>query len=247
MTSVLLVTGGSRGIGRAVALGAARRGHAVCLSYNRNTNAADDAVKAIEAIGGRASAVQADVGQADDVERLFAQADKLGPLAALVNNAGIIAPLQPVADMGAERLEHLFRVNVVGSFLCAAAAVRRLSTRHGGSGGAIVNLSSAAARIGGAVGTVDYAATKGAIETFTHGLAVEVAREGIRVNAVAPGMIATDIHADTGDPGRRERANASIPMGRSGTAEEVAHAILWLMSDEASYMTGSVLTVSGGR
>ena len=171
----------------------------------------------------------------------------LGPLTALVNNAGIIAPLRPVADMDADRLDHLFRVNVVGSFLCAGEAVRRLSTSQGGKGGAIVNLSSAAARLGGAGGTVDYAATKGAIETFTRGLAVEVAPEGIRVNAVAPGMIETDIHADTGDPGRRKRANASIPMGRNGTAEEVAAAILWLLSDEASYTTGSVLTVSGGR
>lgn len=245
--SVLIVTGGGRGIGRAISIAAARRGYAICFSYLRNDAAALETVSAIESTGGVALAVKADSGQPDDIARLFATADTLGPLAGLVNNAGTIAPLAPVSEMGLERLERLFRTNVISAFLCAREAIQRLSARTGGRGGAIVNLSSTAARIGGANGTIDYAATKGAIETFTRGLAIEVAPDAIRVNAVAPGMIETAIHAETGQPDRVARIVDSIPIQRIGTAEEVAAAVLWLLSDEASYVTGSVLTVSGGR
>ena len=244
---VLVVTGGSRGIGRAISIGAAARGYAVCLSFLGNETAARETVEEIEAEGGTAIAVKADSGQPDDVERLFIDAQRVGILAGLVNNAGTIGPLAPVSDMSVERIERVFRTNVVGAFLCARQGIRYMSTRMGGAGGTIINLSSTAARIGGAGGTIDYAATKGAIETFTRGLAIEVALDGIRVNAVAPGMIETEIHADTGQPDRLARIVESIPMRRIGTAEEVAASVLWLLSPEASYVTGSVLTVSGGR
>ena len=196
---------------------------------------------------GAAIAVQADSGEPGDIDRLFTAARDVGTLERLVNNAGVIAPLAPVSDMTLDRFERVFRTNVIGAFLCARQGIRYMSTRMGGAGGTIINLSSTAARIGGAGGTIDYAATKGAIETFTRGLAIEVALDGIRVNAVAPGMIETEIHADTGQPDRLARIVESIPMRRIGTAEEVAASVLWLLSPEASYVTGSLLTVSGGR
>ena len=242
---VLIVTGGGRGIGRAIALGAASRGYSVCFSYRRDADSARALVSEIENEGGVATAVLADVSQSEAAEHLFARGDELGTLVALVNNAGTMATSRPVVDMTAERLDAVFRTNVIGSFLCTAQAIKRMSTLHGGKGGAIVNLSSTAARIGGANGSVDYAASKGAIETFTRGLAIEVASQGIRVNAVAPGMVDTDIHYDTGDPERLVRSIESIPMRRIGTAEEIAASVLWLLSKEATYVTGSVLTVSG--
>jgi NAD(P)-dependent dehydrogenase (short-subunit alcohol dehydrogenase family) len=244
---VLVVTGGSRGIGRAVALKAAARGYAVCLNYVANAAAAHEVVAAIEAEGGRARAVKGDVAAEADVLALFEAADGLGRLTALVNNAGVVDLTCRVDAMSAARLTRMMMTNVVGSFLCAREAVRRLSTRHGGQGGGIVNLSSVAARLGGPGLYVDYAASKGAIETFTRGLAVEVAGEGIRVNAVAPGIIATDIHASGGTPDRAAQLGPSVPIGRAGTAEETADPILWLLSDEAAYTTGTILTVSGGR
>jgi NAD(P)-dependent dehydrogenase (short-subunit alcohol dehydrogenase family) len=244
----LVITGGSRGIGAATALRAARAGHMVVISYREDAAAAAGVVAAIEAAGGRARAVQADVARAADVERLFEAADREpGPLAGLVNNAGITAPPARVEDFDEARLTRMFVTNVVGSFLCAGAAVRRMSTRHGGAGGAIVNVSSAASRLGSPGEYVDYAASKGAIDTFTLGLAKEVAAEGIRVNAVRPGLILTDIHARAGQPGRVERLQGTVPMQRGGTADEVAASILWLLSAEASYVTGTLLDVAGGR
>ncbi|ACA16629.1 short-chain dehydrogenase/reductase SDR [Methylobacterium sp. 4-46] len=247
MDKVLVVTGGSRGIGRAVSLLAARRGWAVCLSYVANAEAADAVVREIEASGGRALAVRSDVAVEAEVAALFEAADRLGPLGGLVNNAGVVDHPARVEDMTAARLTRMMATNVVGSFLCAAQAVRRMSTKRGGRGGAIVNLSSVAARLGAPHQYVDYAASKGAIDTFTTGLAVEVAEEGIRVNAVAPGLIDTEIHASGGQPDRAHRLAPSVPMRRVGTAEEIAAPILWLLSDEASYTTGTIVTVSGGR
>jgi NAD(P)-dependent dehydrogenase (short-subunit alcohol dehydrogenase family) len=245
---VLLVTGGSRGIGAATARLAAARGYDVCIAYATRGDAADALVGEVVSAGGRALAVQADVSREADVEFLFAQAERaLGPPRALVNNAGIVAPAQRVEAMSAARVERMLAVNVLGSLLCAREAVRRMSTRHGGTGGAIVNVSSAASRLGSPGEYVDYAASKGAVDTFTLGLAREVATEGIRVNAVRPGLIHTEIHASGGDPGRVERLQANVPMQRGGTAEEVAEAILWLCSDAASYVTGAILDVSGGR
>jgi NAD(P)-dependent dehydrogenase (short-subunit alcohol dehydrogenase family) len=244
---VLVITGGSRGIGRAVALGAAKRGYSVCFSFLGHESAARDVEAQIEQMGGEVKAVRGDCGEPGDVEKLFTAAAGMGRLAGLVNNAGIMASGARVEDMSIDRLAEVFRVNVTGSFLCAKEAIRSMSTRHGGQGGGIVNISSAAARLGGAGEAVDYAASKGAIETFTRGLAIEVAHEGIRVNAVAPGMIETDIHARTGTPDRLRRAIPSIPLQRIGTAEEVAASVLWLLSDEAAYVTGCILTVSGGR
>jgi NAD(P)-dependent dehydrogenase (short-subunit alcohol dehydrogenase family) len=247
-TGVLLVTGASRGIGAASALLAARQGWAVAVNYHANSLAADEVVRGIRAQGGRAMAVQADVGSQDDVMRLFAQIDaKLGPLTGLVNNAGVVDVAARVDEMSLERLERQWRINVLGSFLCAREAVRRMSTRHGGSGGAVVNVSSAAARLGAPGRYVDYAACKGAIDTFTVGLAREVADEGIRVNAVRPGIIDTDIHASGGQPDRAQRLATSIPMQRPGTAEEVARAIVWLLGPESSYTTGALVDVAGGR
>ena len=245
--NVAIVTGGSRGIGRAVSLLLAERGYAICLSYVSDTAAAQAVVDAITAKGGKALAVRSDVGVEADVLVLFQAADGLGRLAALVNNAGVVDMKSDVADMSAARLQRMMTTNVVGSFLCAREAVRRMSTKRGGAGGAIVNLSSVAARLGGPGQFVDYAASKGAIDSLTTGLAREVAGEGIRVNAVAPGIIATEIHASGGEPDRVERLGPGVPMGRAGTAEEVAAPIAWLLSEEAAYTTGAILDVAGGR
>ncbi|MDZ7858730.1 SDR family oxidoreductase [Sphaerotilus sp.] len=245
---VLLITGGSRGIGASVARLAAQQGHAVCISYRHRGDLAEALVAEIRADGGRALAVQADVAVEADVLRLFERvAAELGPLTGLVNNAGMLETQMRVADMGAERLRRVFDTNIVGSFLCAREAVRRMSTARGGTGGAIVNLSSRAARLGAPGEFVDYAASKGAIDSFTIGLSREVADEGIRVNAVAPGLIETEIHASAGEPGRVERLKAGVPMRRGGHPDEVARAVLWLLSAEASYITGTVVDVSGGR
>jgi NAD(P)-dependent dehydrogenase (short-subunit alcohol dehydrogenase family) len=248
MRQVLVVTGGSRGIGAATSLLGAARGYAVCLTYRSNKAAADAVVRAIGDAGGEAIAVQADVSSEPDVVRLFEEVDAaLGRVTALVNNAGVLERQARVEEMDAARLTRIFATNVVGSFLCAREAVRRMSTRRGGAGGAIVNVSSRASRLGSPGEYVDYAASKGAVDTFTIELAREVAAEGIRVNAVRPGIIDTEIHASGGEPGRLGRLAGSIPMQRGGSADEVARSILWLLSDEASYSTGSVLDVAGGR
>ena len=245
---VLIVTGGSRGIGAATAKLAARElGWSVCVNYAGNKSAADEVVTAIAAAGGTASAVQGDVGSEADSRKIFEHADGMGTLAGLVNNAGVVDLPSRVEEMTPERLNRMFAINITGSFLCAGEAVKRLSTKHGGQGGAIVNLTSAAAKLGAPGTMVDYAASKGAIDSFTVGLALEVAGEGIRVNAVRPGIIDTDIHASGGDAGRVQRIAETLPMSRAGTADEVAEAIIWLLSDKSSYTTGSVITVSGGR
>ncbi len=248
MTQVIIVTGGSRGIGAATARLAAQRGYSVCVNYLRNRDAAERVVAAIEAAGGRAIAVAADVSVEADVVRLFETCDgSLGPLTALVNNAGILETQMRVETMDAARLLRVFGTNVVGAFVCAREAVRRMSLRNGGSGGGIVNVSSGASRLGSAGAYVDYAASKGAIDTLTLGLAREVAEEGIRVNAVRAGFIYTEMHASGGEANRVDRVKELVPMKRGGTTEEVAHAILWLLSDEASYTTGSFVDVTGGR
>jgi NAD(P)-dependent dehydrogenase (short-subunit alcohol dehydrogenase family) len=245
---IMVVTGGSRGIGAATAKLAAVRGYAVCVNYVHDKAAADEVVGAIEQAGGRAIAVAADVASESDVVRLFKTVDdKLGMITALVNNAGILAQQMRVDQMDAARLNRILSTNITGSFLCAREAIRRMSTQHGGSGGAIVNLSSAASRLGSPGEYVDYAASKAAIDTMTIGLAKEVAAEGIRVNAVRPGIIDTEIHASGGEPGRVERVKGAIPMRRGGTADEVAQSILWLLSDEASYTTGALVDIAGGR
>ncbi|MCG7598222.1 SDR family oxidoreductase [Halomonas sp. McH1-25] len=248
MHKVMIVTGGSRGIGAATARLGAAAGYRVCLSYRGNEAAAQSVVDGIERDGGTAIAVAADVGNEADILRLFQTTDeRLGPVTALVNNAGILERQMRVEDMDAERLSRILAVNVAGSILCAREAIRRMSTAHGGQGGAIVNLSSVAARLGAPNEYVDYAATKGAIDTFTLGLAKEVAAEGVRVNAVRPGIIYTDIHTSGGEPGRVDRLKDTVPMKRGGQAEEVAQAILWLLSDAASYTTGTIIDVTGGR
>ena len=248
MSGIVIVTGGSRGIGAATARLAATRGYAVCVNYRSNIAAADQVVSAITHSGGRAIAVQADLSVESDVVRLFETCDReFGRLTALVNNAGILETQSRVENIDAARLQRVFATNVTGAFICAREAVKRMSTKHGGRGGAIVNVSSAASRIGGAEEYVDYAASKGAIDTLTLGLSKEVATEGIRVNAVRPGVIRTEIHASGGEPGRVDRVKASVPMQRGGEADEVARAILWLLSDEASYTTGAFIEVSGGR
>lgn len=247
MNRVLVITGGGRGIGAATARLAAQHGYSVCVNYRRNREAADATVKTIEASGGRAIAVGADVSVEADVMRLFEAADKFGPLAGLVNNAGILETQMRVEAMDAARLQRVFATNVIGAFICAREAVRRLSTKRGGAGGAIVNVSSGAARLGSPGEYVDYAASKGAIDTLTIGLAREVAEEGIRVNAVRAGFIYTEIHASGGEPDRVERVKAFVPMKRGGTADEVANAIVWLLSDEASYTTGAFIDVTGGK
>lgn len=247
MKKVLLVTGGSRGIGAATAVLAAQRGYEVCINYLHNQEAANSVVNSVEKIGGRAIAVAADIASEAHVIDLFHQVDqKLGNVTALVNNAGILAPQMRLESMNVARLNHVFMTNITGSFLCAREAVKRMSTRHGGSGGVIVNVSSGAARLGSPGEYIDYAASKGAIDTMTIGLAKEVANEGIRVNAVRPGMIYTDIHASGGEPNRVDRLKTLIPMQRGGQVIEVAQAILWLLSDEASYTTGAFIDVAGG-
>lgn len=248
MKPIVLVTGGSRGIGAATALACARAGYAVAVNYSANSLAADEVVRQIRALGGTAITVQADVAREDQVLAMFAKVDaKLGRLSALVNNAGVVDVATRVDAMDVARLQRMFDTNVLGSFVCAREAVLRMSTRHGGLGGAIVNVSSVAARLGGAGQYVDYAASKGAIDTFTVGLAQEVAAEGIRVNAVRPGVIATEIHASGGQPDRAQRLAPQVPLQRAGTAEEVAQAIVWLLGAHASYTTGTLLDVAGGR
>ncbi len=242
MKGVLLITGGGRGIGAATARLAAEQGYAVCFSYLRD---AESAQKLAGEIGGKA--VQGDVASEADVLRLFEESDRLGKLAVLVNNAGIVDRSSRVEAISAARIERMLAVNVTGSFLCAREAVKRMSTRHGGKGGAIVNVSSMAAKLGSPGDYVDYAASKAALDTMTVGLAKEVGAEGIRVNGVRPGVIRTEIHAVSGDPSRVERLGGAAPLGRPGEAEEVARAILWLASGEASYITGALLDVSGGR
>lgn len=244
---VLVVTGASRGIGAAVARLAAVQGYAVAVNFTQNEVAAERVVHAIRAAGGTAIGIRGDVGVESDVVALFAEAERLGPIAGLVNNAGITGRMARVDAIGADEIARLLAVNVTGAFMCAREAVRRMSTVHGGSGGAIVNVSSLAARIGGGGEWVHYAASKGAIDSMTRGLAREVAAEGIRVNAVAPGLIETEIHAAAGDPTRLERMASGVPMTRAGTAEEVAETILWLLSPAASYVTGTIVEVGGGR
>ena len=248
MNKVIVVTGGSRGIGAAIAHLAAGQGYAVCISYRNNRSAADAVVASITQKGGIAVAMRADVAVEEEVVRLFEHVDaSLGRLTALVNNAGILEKQSRVEDMDCERISRIFSTNVVGSFICCREAVRRMSTRHGGRGGAIVNISSRASRLGAPGEYVDYAASKAAIDTLTIGLAKEVAAEGIRVNAVSPGVIYTDIHASGGEPRRVERVKDSIPMKRGGYPEEVAKAVLWLLSEDASYTTGASIDVAGGR
>lgn len=244
----VVVTGASRGIGAATARLAASQGYDVCVNYLRDAQAAQRVVDDIVAGGGHALAVQGDVAKEADVVRMFdAARDRLGRVTALVNNAGILEHHMRLDAMDAGRLERVFATNVIGAFLCAREAVRRMSTRHGGQGGAIVNVSSVAAVLGSPNEYIDYAASKGAIDTMTIGLAREVAEEGIRVNAVRPGVIYTDIHASGGEPERVERVKTAVPMKRGGRPEEVARAVLWLLSDEASYITGALIDVSGGR
>lgn len=244
----LIVTGASRGIGAAVAQDAAARGYAVALNYSRDAAGAERVVAAIERAGGSALAIQGDVAKEADVLRLFETAVReLGPIDALVNNAGITGKLGRFEAIAADDIARVLAINVLGTMLCAREAVRRMSTKHGGGGGAIVNVSSRAAQLGGSGEWIHYAASKGAVETFTIGLAREVAAEGIRVNAVAPGLIETGLHAAAGVPDRVERMKSSIPQQRAGTVVEVSAAVLWLLSPEASYVNGSVLAVSGGR
>ena len=244
---VAIITGGSRGIGRATALAAAARGFRVVVGYANNETAAREVVSVVEASHGKAIAVKCDVGSESDILALFNAADAFGALGALVNNAGIVGTTMRVEDMSAERIARMMAVNVTGSILCAREAVKRMSTRRGGKGGVIVNLSSVAAKLGSPNTYVDYAASKGAIDSFTVGLGHEVAGEGIRVAAIRPGLIDTEIHASGGEPDRAHRLAPMVPMQRVGTADEIANAIIWLMSDEASYVTSAILDVSGGR
>jgi len=248
LSKIVLITGGSRGIGAATALLAARQGYVVAVNYTTNSLAADEVVRQIRQEGGQAITVQADVAKEAQVLAMFEKIDaKLGRLTALVNNAGVVDQTTRVDAITYERLQRMFEINVFGSFLCAREAVKRMSTRYGGAGGSIVNVSSAAARLGGPGQYVDYAAAKGAIDTFTIGLAKEVAAEGIRVNAVRPGIIETEIHASGGLPDRARDLAPQVPMQRAGSALEVAQAIVWLLSEDSSYTTGAMLDVAGGR
>ena len=248
MPKTILITGASRGIGAATALLAAEHGYAVAVNYASNSLAADEVVRQIRANGGQAISVQADVAIEAQVLAMFEKVDaKFGRLSALVNNAGVVDHAARVDEMSLARLQRMFEINVFGSFLCAREAVKRMSTRHGGEGGAIVNVSSAAARLGSPGQYVDYASAKGAIDTFTIGLAKEVAGEGIRVNAVRPGIIETEIHASGGLPNRAKEVAPQVPMQRAGTALEVAESILWLVSEKSAYTTGALLDVAGGR
>ena len=248
MNEVLIVTGGSRGIGAATARIAGKSGYAVCVNILKSKAAAKQIVDKINADGGQAIAVGADISKEEEVLELFSTVDdSLGKISALVNNAGILESQMRIEEMDSKRLNRVFLTNITGSILCAREAVKRMSIKNGGNGGTIVNLSSAAARLGSPGEYVDYAASKGAIDTFTRGLAQEVAEDGIRVNAVRPGFIETDIHASGGEPGRVERIKETIPLKRGGQPEEVARAIMWLLSSESSYTTGSLLEVSGGR
>src|SRR3954463_3961984 len=244
---VVVITGGSRGIGRAAALAAAARGYRVVVGYASNKAAADEVVGMIEGKNGKAIAVKCDVGSEADILALFKAADAFGKLGALVNNAGIVGTTSRVDEMSAERIQRMMAINITGSILCAREAGKRMSTRHGGQGGVIVNLSSVAAKLGAPNTYVDYAASKGAIDSFTIGLGYEVASEGIRVAGIRPGLIDTEIHASGGEPDRHHRLAHMVPMKRVGTADEIANAIVWLMSDEASYITAATLDVSGGR
>lgn len=242
-----IVTGGSRGIGAATARLLAHRGYSVCVNYAKNQVTAESVVKEIAGDGGQAVAVQADVAVEDDVIRLFDSAEReLGPMTALINNAGIVGRQSRLEDISADRIKRILAVNVAGCLLCSREAVRRMSTKNGGSGGAIVNVSSRASTLGSPSVYIDYAASKGAVDTMTLGLAKEVANERIRVNAVRPGFVHTDIHADISEPGRVDRLAPTVPMQRGGNPNEIAQAILWLLSDEASYTTGALLDVSGG-
>jgi len=244
----VLITGAARGIGAATAILAAKHGYAVAVNYQKNRSAAEKTVAQITAMGAPAVAIQADISQEDEIMKLFDAVDRLpGKLSALVNNAGILGQQKRLEAMDAARLNRIFSVNVTGQFICAREAVKRMSTRYGGEGGTIVNVSSIAARTGSPGEYIDYAASKGALDTMTIGLSKEVADEGIRVNAVRPAFIYTDIHAGGGDPGRIERIKENIPMKRGGLAEEVAEAVLWLMSEKSSYCTGTFIDVSGGK
>jgi NAD(P)-dependent dehydrogenase (short-subunit alcohol dehydrogenase family) len=247
MAQVAIVTGGSRGIGRACCLLLAEDGYDIVVNYAGNRAAAEEVVAAVNAKGQQALAVQGDVGVEADIIGIFAAADRLGTLKVLVNNAGVVDVVSRVDGMSLERLTRMMNINIVGSFLCAREAVKRMSTKHGGSGGAIVNISSIAPRLGAPGQYVDYAASKGAIDALTIGLGREVANEGIRVNGVQPGLIETDIHASGGIPDRVAQLKDTIPIKRGGTAFEIAEAVRWLVSDKASYAVGSLITVSGGR
>lgn len=246
--ALALVTGASRGIGRATALQLAQEGYTVAVNYHQNEQAADEVVSAIKMAGGKAFVVQADIGDEQQVEAMFAWLDKQqDPLTALVNNAGILFTQSRVEALSAERINRVLKTNVTGYFLCCREAVKRMAVSHGGSGGAIVNVSSAASRLGAPFEYVDYAASKGAVDTLTTGLALEVAAQGIRVNCVRPGLIYTEMHASGGEPGRVDRVKSMLPMQRGGQPEEVAQAIIWLLSEKASYVNGSFIELAGGK